>query len=85
LSDELKSRGAALPPSSGVSQLIEQAKASEIKTVVPKLFEDSLHIGNWILLAGIAASILFVSTVGKARFQKSENEQFQEKRKAISH
>jgi EmrB/QacA subfamily drug resistance transporter len=85
LSDELKSRGAALPPSSSVSQLIEQAKASEIKTMVPKLFEDSLHLGNWILLVGIAASILFVSTVGNARFQQSENEQFQEKRKAISH
>lgn len=57
----LEGNGLPVQSGSSVSEIIDQAKASEINSTIPQLFADSLHIGNWILLIGILISILFVS------------------------
>ncbi|AVF23801.1 MFS transporter [Paenibacillus larvae] len=57
----LEGNGLPVQSGSSVSEIIDQAKASEINSTIPQLFADSLHICNWILLIGILISILFVS------------------------
>lgn len=85
LSNELERNGISHRLNLTISKLIEQSKASKIKANVPQIFANSLHLGNWILLIGICAVLMFITTIGNARFRKAENEQFQEKRISINH